>query len=174
MSFHLSEATAVLERTPRALSAMLRDLPDAWIRCTEGPDTWSPYDIVGHLIHGERTDWIARAEIILAQKTNTTFTPFDRFAQLRRDHNIPIGVLLDEFAQLRAANLVTLLSRNLTDDHLTLRGRHPELGDVTLRQLLAAWVAHDLGHIVQISRTMAKQYRDEVGPWSAYLSVINS
>src|SRR5215207_2835917 len=173
MDFDLTAGMAILERTPHTFRAMLAGLPPAWTGATEGPETWSPYVIVGHLIHGERADWMARARIILAQGEQRRFTPFDRFAQFRESQGKPLAELLDELARLRAGNLATLAGWRLTDDQLALEGEHPEFGAVTLRQLLATWVAHDLGHVVQISRVMAKQYRDAVGPWRAYLSVMN-
>jgi hypothetical protein len=173
MPFDLQSAIVVLERTPSALSALLGGLPDEWTRATEGPNTWSPYDVVGHLIHGERTDWIPRARIILDHGATRPFEPFDRAAMFRESAGKSLSGLLAEFAELRRANLETLNGRGLTDRELELEGRHPELGSVTLRQLLATWVVHDLGHIAQISRVMAKQYSAEVGPWRAYLTVIN-
>lgn len=173
MTFDLATGTEVLERTPRTLDAMLSGLSTAWTDATEGPDTWSPYVVVGHLVHGERTDWIPRARIILAQGEHRRFEPFDRFAQLRESGERPLGELLAEFARLRAASLSTLASWRLTDAQLELQGEHPEFGAVTLRQLLATWVAHDLGHIVQVARVMARQHRDAVGPWRAYLSVLD-
>ncbi len=173
MDFDLTSGTAVLERTPSTLRAMLDGLPSVWTDATEGPETWSPYVIVGHLIHGERTDWIARAEIILAQGAERHFTPYDRFAQFRESEGKSLADLLDEFARLRAGNLATLAGWRLTDAQLSLEGEHPEFGAVTLRQLLATWVAHDLGHIAQAARVMAKQYRDAVGPWRAYLPVMD-
>lgn len=173
MDFDLRTGIAVLERTPAAMRAMLAGLPDAWIDGTEGPDTWSPYIIMGHLIHGERTDWIPRARIILAQGADRRFVPFDRFAQLREETRQSLDDLLDEFSALRAANLSTLRSWHLNDEQLRWEGEHPELGRVTLRQLLATWVAHDLGHIAQAARVMAKQYREAVGPWRAYLPVLD-
>ena len=151
MDFDLTAGVSVLERTPHAFRAMLDGLPPAWTDATEGPDTWSPYVIVGHLAHAERADWIPRARIILAQETD----------------------LLDEFTRLRAESLTTLAGWHLTDAHLELTGEHPAFGAVTLRQLLATWVAHDLGHIGQTARVMAKQYRDAVGPWRAYLPVLD-
>ena len=172
MDFDLTNGLAVLERTPATLHAMLSGLPSAWTDATEGGDTWSPYVVVGHLIHGERTDWIPRARIILEQGTSRRFTPYDRFAQFRESEGKPLALLLDELRDLRAANLATLRGWRLTDAQLALQGEHPEFGAVTLRQLLATWVAHDLGHIVQIARTMAVQYRAPVGPWKAYLSVM--
>jgi hypothetical protein len=173
MEFDLDAGISVLERTPATLRALLEGLSPAWTDATEGPETWSPYVVVGHLIHGERTDWIPRARIILDQGANRRFTPYDRFAQFRESEGKSLSELLDEFARLRAANLVTLRSWQLTETQLALEGEHPEFGAVPLRQLLATWVAHDLGHIVQIGRVMAKQYRDAIGPWRAYLSVMD-
>jgi len=173
MNFDVTAGTAILTRTPHVLRAMLGGLPDAWIRADEGPDSWSPYLIVGHLIHGERTDWIERARIILAQGPERRFTPFDRFAQLCESQDRPLADLLDEFATLRAQNLATLAGWSLTDAQLALTGEHPALGTVTLRQLLATWTAHDLGHIAQVARVMARQYRDEVGPWREYLTIMD-
>ena len=167
----LAQGIAVLESTPHVLRAMLATLSPALTDATEGPETWSPYVIVGHLIHGERTDWIPRAQLILAQGTNRCFTPYDRFAQFRESEGKPLDALLTEFARLRADNLTTLATWRLTDSHLALEGEHPEFGAVTLRQLLATWVAHDLGHVAQAARVMAKQYREAVGPWRAYLTI---
>jgi hypothetical protein len=173
MNFDLTEGVAVLERTPQTLRALLAGLPPAWTDATEGPETWSPYVIVGHLIHGERADWIPRARIILDQGPRRRFTPFDRFAQFRESEGKSLGELLDEFARLRAESLATLAGWRLTDAQLALEGEHPEFGAVTLRQLLATWVAHDLGHVAQTGRVMAKQYRDAVVPWRAYLPVMD-
>ena len=173
MDFDLSAGTAVLERTPHALRAMLAGLPPAWTDATEGPETWSPYVIVGHLVHGERADWIPRARLILAQGPQRRFAPFDRFAQLRESQGKTLADLLDEFARLRAESLATLAAWRLTDAQLALQGEHPEFGPVTLRQLLSTWVAHDLGHLAQTARVMARQYRDAVGPWRAYLPVMD-
>jgi hypothetical protein len=172
-AFSIDEAVAILSRTPATLDALLRRLPDAWIAASEGGETWSPFDVVGHLIHGERTDWIPRARIILEQGETRTFEKFDRFAQLAASKDRPLSALLDEFASLRRQNLDELNALKLTDADLDRRGRHPELGVVTLRQLLATWVAHDLDHIVQIARVLATQYSDEVGPWRAYLRIIS-
>jgi hypothetical protein len=171
--FVLTDGMAVLERTPHTLRAMLAGLPSTWIDATEGPETWSPYVIVGHLIHGERTDWIPRAQLILAQGPERRFAPFDRFAQFRESQGRSLADLLDEFARLRAENLATLAGWRLTDAQLALQGEHPDFGPVTLRQLLATWVAHDLGHVAQTARVMAKQYRAAVGPWRAYLPVMD-
>jgi hypothetical protein len=173
MDFDLSSGIAVLQRTPWTIRTMLSGLPPAWILANEGPDTWSPYDIVGHLIHGERTDWIPRAEIILAQGSNRRFIPFDRFAQFRDSQGKSLEDLIEEFARLRSENLKKLGDLRLTESELALEGEHPELGAVTLRQLLAAWVAHDLGHIAQIARVMAKQHREAIGPWRAYLTIMD-
>lgn len=172
MEFDLIDGVAVLERTPRTLRGMLEGLPPAWVHGTEGPDTWSPYIVMGHLIHCEKEDWIRRAEMILAQGSLRKFTPLDRTAQLRERQDRPLTELLDEFAELRSKNLATLAGWKLTDAQLALEGEHPEFGAVTLRQLLSTWVAHDLGHVLQISRVMARQYRDAVGPWRAYLSAL--
>ncbi|MFL5607389.1 MAG: DinB family protein [Gemmatimonadaceae bacterium] len=173
MEFDLTDGIAVLERTPHALRAMLGGLPSTWADATEGPETWSPYDIVGHLIHGERTDWIPRAQIILAQGANRRFTPFDRFAQFRESQGKSLADLLDEFTRLRAENLATLAGWQLTEAQLDLDGEHPAFGTVTLRQLLATWVAHDLGHVAQTARVMAKQYREAIGPWREYLTIMD-
>ena len=173
MQFVLNTGVEVLRRTPATLRAMLTDLPSEWTAATEGPETWSPYDIVGHLIHGERTDWIPRAKIILAQGVNRRFEPYDRFAQFRESKGKSLVQLLDEFEELRADNLMILRDLRLTDAQMALEGEHPAFGVVTMRQLLATWVAHDLGHIAQVARVMAKQYRDAVGPWRQYLPVLD-
>jgi hypothetical protein len=173
MNFDVAEAVRVLERMPGILRSMLHELPEGWTTCNEGPNTFSAFDNVGHLIHGERTDWIPRARIILARGESRRFEPFDRFAQQRESEGKSLDQLLDEFAQLRAENLNTLRGWQLDDEHLELEGEHPELGAVTLRQLLATWVAHDLGHVAQIARVMAKRYKQDVGPWRAYLPVLD-
>jgi hypothetical protein len=170
--FDLTTGIAVLERTPPTLRALLDGLPAEWTAANEGPQTWSPFDTVGHLIHGERTDWIPRARIILAQGPSRRFEPFDRFAQFRESEGKSLRDLLDEFEALRAGSLATLKGWRLTDAQLALTGEHPALGPVTLCQLLATWVAHDLGHIAQVARVMAKQYREAVGPWREYLPVL--
>jgi len=173
MDFELKHAMEILGRTPATLNSMLRDIPEEWLRQNEGPETWSPYDIVGHLIHGEETDWIPRAKIILEHGEARAFEPFDRVAMFEKSKGKSIGELLDTFAALRKESLHTLNEMRLTPALLENRGRHPELGVVTLKQLLAAWVVHDLGHVRQIVRVMAKQYRDAVGPWRAYLSILD-
>ncbi|HJS25115.1 MAG TPA: DinB family protein [Pyrinomonadaceae bacterium] len=172
MKLELEHVTEILQRTPATLNSLLRDLPESWLVHNEGPETWSPYDIVGHLIHGEETDWIPRAKIILDHGEERAFEPFDRVAMFEKSKGKSIAELLDTFARLRSENLRELQKLNLTTDLLEKRGMHPELGVVTLRQLLATWVVHDLGHIRQVVRVMAKQYRDEVGPWKAYLSIL--
>lgn len=173
MSFQVHEAIAVLERTPATFRALLGGLPDVWTNCNEGPETFSPFDVLGHLIHGERTDWIPRARIILTQGENRRFEPYDRFAQFRESQGKSVNTLLDEFAQLRETNLVTLRGWNLSDAQLDLEGEHPSFGPVTMRQLLATQVVHDLGHIAQTTRVMAKRYRETVGPWRVYLPVLD-
>lgn len=173
MDFSLQDTIAVLERTPGALDAMLRGLPDAWTRTNEGEGTFSPYDVIGHLNHGERTDWIPRARIILEQGESRPFDRYDRFAQQRESAGKSLAMLLDEFAALRRANLATLKNWNLDSATLGRRGTHPVLGTVTLSQLLATWAAHDLTHVHQISRCMAIQYRDAVGPWTKFLGVMH-
>ncbi len=170
--FSLAEAIAVLTRTPAALNALLRGLPDIWVRGNEGQDTWSAFDIVGHLIVGERTDWMPRLRIILENGEARPFDPFDRFAQLKESQGKSLEQLLDDFARLRAENLAALQALNLQPEDLKRRGRHPRLGVVTLSQLLATWAVHDLTHLHQLSRVMAHQYREAVGPWSAYLGVL--
>ena len=172
MQFDLAQATSILARTPKTLNAILGDLPDAWSRAVEGPDTFSPFDVVGHLIDGEETDWIPRARIILEQGKNLTFVPFDRFAQFEKSKGKSLAALLDEFERLRSDNIDELRSWRLTDEQLDLEGMHPELGLVTLRQLLATWVVHDLNHVRQIATAMAKKYDGEVGPWKEYLSIL--
>jgi hypothetical protein len=171
--FSLPDAIALLARTPAALSAFLRELPEPWTFRNEGEGTWSAFDIAGHLIHGERTDWMPRAKMILEFGDTRTFVPFDRWAQERESQGKSLAHLLDEFARLRSENLAELRVLNLQPADLERRGRHPALGVVTLSQLLAAWVVHDLTHLHQISRVMACQLGDAVGPWSAYLGVLH-
>jgi hypothetical protein len=171
--FALDDAVAILSRTPATLDALLRGLPDGWTAAHEGGETWSPFDVLGHLIHGERTDWIPRARIVLEHGEARAFDTFDRFAQSRESEGKTVTALLDEFAALRRESLRALAALHVTDADLDRRGRHPALGVVTLRQLLATWVAHDLDHVVQISRVMARQYSDAVGPWREYLRVIS-
>jgi hypothetical protein len=169
--FSLRDAVAILERTPATLSALLMGLPDTWVRATEGDGTWSPYDVIGHLIHGERTDWIPRARHIIAGETRP-FAAFDRMAQFTESQGKSLGELLTTFAELRQENVAALVEMNLADADLGRSGLHPELGEVTLGQLLATWMVHDLDHVAQVTRTMAKVYAEATGPWSAYLSIL--
>lgn len=167
----LEEAVAVIERTPAAVSALLDGLPETFVRATEGEGTWSPYDVVGHLVSGERTDWMERTRHILSGDPRP-FTPFNRTAQFDESEGKTLGELLAEFAELRGRNVAELVGMNLVGGELGRTGRHPDFGEVTLGQLLAAWVVHDLDHVAQIARTMAKVYADAVGPWAAYLSIL--
>ena len=172
MKFDLEQAFGVLARTPGTLRVLLLGIDEAWERGTEGPETFSPFDNLGHLIDGEETDWMERARVILARGESVRFEPYDRFRHRKLNAGKSLEQLLDRFSELRAENLRVLRSWNLTDNQLELPGLHPTLGPVTLRQLLATWVVHDLGHIAQVSRVMAKQYREEVGPWVAFLPVL--
>jgi hypothetical protein len=172
MEHNLQDTISLLARTPEVLNSLLRDLPEVWTRKNEGEETWSAFDVVGHLIHGERTDWMPRAKMILQFGEAKTFEPFDRWAQARSSQGKLLSQLLDEFARLRSENLDELRALNLSTYDLGRRGRHPALGVVTLSELLATWAAHDLTHLHQISRIMAHQYRDAVGPWNAYLGVM--
>jgi hypothetical protein len=170
---NLDETIALLSRTPATLDALLRDLPDAWTQRNEGPETWTAFDVVGHLIHGERTDWMPRASIVLQVGEGHAFDSFDRWGYVRESSGKSMRELLDEFARLRSENVRALRALNLQPEQLARRGLHPSLGVVTLSQLLAAWVVHDLTHIHQISRLMAHQYRQAVGPWVKYLGVLH-
>jgi hypothetical protein len=172
MHFDLDTTAALLARTPAALDALLRDLPDAWTLRDEGENTWTAFDVVGHLNHGERTDWIPRVKRILESGETRPFDPFDRFAQFRESEGQTLAQLLDEFARLRSANLAQLRALNLQPADFARRGRHPALGVVTLSELLSTWATHDLTHLHQISRILAYQYRDAVGPWSKFLGVL--
>ena len=173
MEFSISKGIEILERTPETLRQLLHGLSNEWIISNEGGDSWSPYDIVGHLIHGEKTDWMQRLQIVLSDGENKTFTPFDRFAQFEESKGKTLNDLLSEFESLRSENLNQLKALSLSEVHYHLTAIHPSLGQVNLKQLLSTWVVHDLGHIAQISRVMAKQYKSEVGPWLEYLSVLN-
>lgn len=172
MEFQLDKAKEVLRRTPATLNALLADLPNDWVLSNEGPDTWSPYDVIGHLIEGEETDWIPRTRIILEQGEARPFDRFDRFAMFEKSRGKSLPELLAEFEQLRGESLRQLDELNLTPELLQKRGTHPVLGTVTLSQLLSAWVVHDLGHIRQIVRVMAKQYGEAAGPWTAFLTIL--
>lgn len=173
MEFELNNAISILERTPGVFKNFLEGLEEEWIHENEGEDTWNPFEVIGHLIHGEKTDWMVRTNLILENRGNTTFEPYDRFAQIENSKGKTLSGLLTEFETLREKNLEALRSKQLSKEDLNLKGIHPELGEVTLQQLLAAWVVHDLGHIAQISRVMAKQYKNEVGPWSKYLTILH-
>lgn len=172
MRLDLEHAADILSRTPVVLDAMLRDLPAGWASGNEGGQTWSPFDVLGHLIHGERADWLPRIRIILQAGESQTFETFDRFAQFEASAGKSVEELLDAFAELRSENIRALNALNLTERDLARTGSHPEFGAVTLGELIATWVAHDLDHIAQVTRTMAKQYGEAVGPWEAYLSVL--
>jgi len=172
MEQNLPQTLALLARTPAALDALLRDLPETWTLCNEGENTWSAFEVVGHLIHGERTDWMQRVRVVLQFGETREFNPFDRGGHKREIHDKSVGQLLDEFARIRAENLGELRALNLRPEDLARRGRHPTLGIVTLSELLAAWATHDLTHLHQISRVMAHQYREAVGPWSKFLGVL--
>jgi hypothetical protein len=172
MHLHLSTANESLARTPRILDAQLRGRSDAWLTCRRSPEAFSPIDVVGHLILAETTNWLPRVQTILEHRDTRVFPPFDRFAFRPIITGKPIGELLDTFATLRAQSLETLRGLHLTEHDLALPGTHPEFGPVTLGNLLATWVVHDLGHITQIAKTMANEYAEAVGPWSAYLSIL--
>lgn len=171
--FVLAEAIQALSRTPSVLRALLAGLPEEWLNSNEGPATWSPFDIVGHLIHGEKTDWIPRAKHILRGPSSAPFEPFDRFAQLHESKGKSLTNLLDEFESLRRENLRELAGLEIGESDLDLEGLHPEFGRVTLRQLLATWVCHDFSHLSQTTRVLAKRHREAVGPWAKYLSVLH-
>lgn len=173
MQFDLPKSIEILSRTPSVLEALLNGISKEWILNNEGPETWSPFDVVGHLIHGEKTDWIPRMERILSDKSNKTFEPFDRFAQFEQSKGKSLAQLLHEFKDRRLQNIAILQSKNITSADLLKTGNHPAFGAVTLEQLLSTWVAHDLGHVAQISRVMAKQYKEAVGPWRQYLPVLD-
>ena len=173
MKYCIEKALQVLENTPHVLKQLLSGLDDEWVKNNEGGDSWSAYDIVGHLLHGEQTDWIPRIEITLSEGDNKTFTPFDRFAQFEKSKGKTLEGLLDEFAEARSNNIKVFKGLNITEDDLSKTATHPALGTVTLSNLLSAWVAHDLGHIAQISRVMAKQYKNAVGPWQEYMPILH-
>jgi hypothetical protein len=172
VKYQFDDALPVLRRTPAVLRSLLLDLPGPWIGATEGPGTWSPFDVVGHLIHGERTDWMPRVGHMLRHGDAVVFPAFDREAMFAASKGLSLGQLLDTFGRLRTESLDRLAALRLTDADLARRGRHPEFGVVTLGQHLATWVAHDLGHVGQTVRVMARQYSTAVGPWRAYLSIL--
>ncbi len=172
MTFEINKSIEILSRTPSVLESLLNGISEEWLKNNEGRNTWSPYDIVGHLIHGEKTDWMPRAKVILSNSGHKTFEPFDRFAQMKKDQERPVEELLKEFKKIRAENLEELRSLQIDEARLLEKGIHPELGEANLKELLSTWVVHDLGHISQITRVMAKQYRSEVGPWIEYLGIL--
>ena len=172
MKFSIPKSIEILERTPATLYSLLSGLSHEWLYSNEGENTWSPYDIVGHLIHGEKTDWMVRAKVILSDKEDKTFVPFDRFAQMNDSEQKTMLQLLEEFDTLRKENIAQLIELKLDSRDLSKTGIHPELGTAQLNELLSTWVVHDLGHIAQISRVMAKQYKGEVGPWIEYLTIV--
>jgi len=167
----LHECSAILSRTPAVVDTMLRGLPEAWTSANEGPQTWSAFDIVGHFIHGEKTDWVPRVQTILTHGESIPFTPFDRFAQFRDSQGKTLHQLLDEFTALRKANIHTFEGLNITEAQLARTGMHPEFGSVTLKQLIATWVVHDLNHLNQINRVMATRFKESIGPWTEYILI---
>jgi len=174
MNFSLKNSIQILECTPTVLNSMLQDIEPDWTSNNEGKDTWSVYDVIGHLIHGEKTDWVPRAKIILSENSNKNFEVFDRFAQFEESKEKSLTELLDEFSNLRKENLDWLRTANITEEDLEKKGIHPAFGEVTLSQLLATWTVHDLNHLAQIARVMSKQYLAAVGPWTAYLKILQS
>ncbi len=174
MLFNIEESVEILQRTPAVLEILLSGLEEPWITGNEGKETWSPYDVVGHLIHGEKTDWVPRMMIILGEGGDKKFTPFDRFAQFEESKGKSVAALLSEFKKLRSENLRILKEIKLSEEQLQKKGIHPEFGEVTLKQLLATWVVHDLGHLTQVTRVMAKQYKQEIGPWVKYFNIFNN
>ncbi len=173
MKFERKKAVEILERTPQVLNNLLHGVSDEWIMSNEGPDTFSPYDVVGHLIHGEKTDWVVRAKIILEHGVKKPFDPYDRFAQYEESRGKSLQQLLDEFEMIRHENVAWLQSMQLTEEELERKGLHPVLGEVTLRNLLSTWVVHDLTHLAQITRVMAKQYKEEMGPWPEFFRILH-
>jgi hypothetical protein len=172
MNYSKEQAIEILERTPAVLKSLLANINDDWVMNNEGPDTFSPYDVVGHLIHGEKTDWVVRAKIILEHGVNKPFDPYDRFAQYEESKGKSLQELLNEFEAIRKENMNWLSSVQLTEDDLERKGKHPVLGEVTLRNLLSTWVVHDLTHIAQVTRVMAKQYTEEMGPWPQFFRIL--
>lgn len=171
-NFSLPESIALLTRTPATLNVLLRGLPDLWTHSNEGKDTWSAFDIVGHLISADRTDWMPRVRTLLEHGETRPFAPFDRFAQMKESEGKSLEQLLDDFALVRSESVAALQALNLQSADLARRGTHPALGSVTLSELVATWAVHDLTHLHQLSRVMAYQYREAVGPWSAFLGVL--
>ena len=172
MAFDLNKSFAMLERTPEVLKTLLKDLPEDWTNANEGGQSWSPFIIVGHLLHGEKTDWLTRTKIILSDAEDKTFAPFDRFAQIKDNEGRKLNDLLEEFGQRRWANLEEIKKLNITAEMLEKTGRHPAFGEVTLGNLLTTWMTHDLNHIYQITRVLAKQFKEETGPWVEFLRIL--
>ena len=172
MEHDLEQTIALLSRTPAALDGLLRDLPETWTHRGEGEDTWTVFDVVGHLIYADRENWMPRARRILQFGEEQPFDPFDRLGHVRESQGKSLSQVLDEFARVREGCLVDLRALNLTSEQMTKRGRHPALGPVTLSELLATWAAHDMTHLHQISRILAHQYREAVGPFASYLGVL--
>lgn len=173
MEFDFEKSYEILDRTPAVLNTLLRGLHDDWTMNNEGADTFSPFDVIGHLIHGEKTDWAVRTGVIMEHGMAKPFEPYDRFAQFENSKGKSLSLLLDEFASLRAANMKWLRSLHLTNNDLEKKGIHPVFGEVTLRHLLSSWVVHDLTHIAQVTRVMAKQYKAEMGPWPEFFRILN-
>jgi uncharacterized damage-inducible protein DinB len=173
MKFSIEQAIEILEKTPIVLRGLLDGLSEEWVTSNEGPDTFSAYDVIGHLIHGEKTDWVIRAKIILEFGTTKPFTPWDRFAQYEESKGRTLQQLLDEFERVRKENIAWLRTAGITETDLSKTGIHPVLGEVTLRNLLSTWVVHDLTHIAQVTRVMAKQYKEEMGPWQEFFRILN-
>lgn len=174
MKYNVTQAIEILERTPNIIEALAKDLPRHWSEVNEGPETWSVYDVLGHLIHGETTDWITRMEITLEQGEDRNFPSFQRFAMIDESKGKTLNQLVKEFGAVRKKNIEFLIAKNLNEAQLDLKGIHPKFGEVTLRQLLSTWVAHDMGHIAQMCRVIAKQYKGEAGPWVEYLRILQS
>jgi len=172
MEYQYEQAVDILRRTPATLTVFLRGLPEVWTTSTEGPDTWSACDVVGHLLHAEEADWIERTRIILEYGEQRPFDSFNRAAMFEKYQGFSLDQLLAAFEQARAKNLATLLELRITPEKLALTGMHPALGSVTLSQLLSTWVVHDLNHIGQIVEVMSRQYAEAVGPWSQYLAIL--
>jgi hypothetical protein len=174
MKYNVEDSINILRRTPYVLDTLLRGLPDGWLDSNEGENTWSPYDVLGHLIHGERTDWIARLEIILLESGEKKFKPFDRFAQFEESKGKSMHELLDEFKIVREKNLQIFISKRISEKEFDRTAIHPAFGEVHLSNLLSTWVVHDLDHIFQIVRVMSHQYNTEVGPWKQYLRILRA
>jgi hypothetical protein len=172
MNYSKEQAIEILERTPAVLKSLLANISTDWVMTNEGPETFSPYDVVGHLIHGEKTDWVVRAKIILQHGVSRPFDPYDRFAQFEESKGKNLQQLLKEFEEIRKQNIAWLQSCQLTENDLERKGMHPVLGEVSLRNLLSTWVVHDLTHIAQVTRVMAKQYKDEMGPWPQFFRLL--